>query len=268
MSFIKIGVVEDRLDPLELGRVRVRIYSYHTEDKQVLPTEDLPWSPVGGSVYSGSISGIGQSPTGIVPGTTVYGTFLDDYDQQFLVMGTLYGISMTKSAQTISELTGGVVFTDGDGLLDSTIGIVGSALDLMMDSSAADNLGLSSDEQSNETHLNFYKLVQVPVTELDTIYEIRMTSDLDNSGVVYFTGKFDTTLNMFIFYMNEPSKWDNVDSQMFSNINPSDPSDAKKYMYFPYSENPPLVDANIEKDTALNFFDTNLPPNKMLQGVE
>jgi hypothetical protein len=261
------GVVEDRLDPLQLGRVRVRIHGNMTSNKKELSTEDLPWSPVMGSVYSASISGLGHAPVGIVPGTTIVGQYLDDYEQQFLVMGTLYGISMTKSAESISEMTGGVVFTDGEGLLDSTIGIVGSALDLMIDSSAAENLGIpKNDEQSNETLLEFYKMVQVPITELDTIYEIRATSDLDNSGVVYFTGKFDTNLNKFIFYMNEPSKWDNVDSEMFSNINPSDETDTKKYMYFLYSENPPLVTDHPESDVALNFFDTNLPPNKMVQG--
>ena len=31
-----IGVVEDRNDPLQLGRVRVRVYSIHTEDKSLI----------------------------------------------------------------------------------------------------------------------------------------------------------------------------------------------------------------------------------------
>ena len=38
------GVVEDRQDPLKLGRCRVRCLGYHTEDKNVLPTSDLPWA--------------------------------------------------------------------------------------------------------------------------------------------------------------------------------------------------------------------------------
>ena len=38
-----LGVVEDRDDPLMLGRVRVRILGLHTHDKAVLPTADLPW---------------------------------------------------------------------------------------------------------------------------------------------------------------------------------------------------------------------------------
>ena len=38
-----IGVVEDRGDPAALGRVRVRVFGYHTEDKTKLPkqTTDL-----------------------------------------------------------------------------------------------------------------------------------------------------------------------------------------------------------------------------------
>ena len=38
------GVVEDRLDPRKLGRVRVRILGLHTEEKDKIPTSDLPWA--------------------------------------------------------------------------------------------------------------------------------------------------------------------------------------------------------------------------------
>lgn len=38
------GVVEDNNDPLKVGRVRVRIFGYHTENLQELPTKDLPWA--------------------------------------------------------------------------------------------------------------------------------------------------------------------------------------------------------------------------------
>ena len=36
------GVVEDRNDPLQVGRVRVRIYGLHTDDKTLIATPDLP----------------------------------------------------------------------------------------------------------------------------------------------------------------------------------------------------------------------------------
>lgn len=37
------GVVEDNNDPLKLGRCKVRILGYHTDDKKQIPTDALPW---------------------------------------------------------------------------------------------------------------------------------------------------------------------------------------------------------------------------------
>jgi hypothetical protein len=39
-----IGVVEDRNDPLKIGRCRVRCLGYHQQDIAELPTENLPWA--------------------------------------------------------------------------------------------------------------------------------------------------------------------------------------------------------------------------------
>lgn len=39
-----MGVVEDRLDPLKLGRCRIRIAGAHTNNKAIIPTADLPWA--------------------------------------------------------------------------------------------------------------------------------------------------------------------------------------------------------------------------------
>ena len=38
------GVVEDNNDPLKAGRIKIRIFGYHTENLQELPTKDLPWA--------------------------------------------------------------------------------------------------------------------------------------------------------------------------------------------------------------------------------
>jgi hypothetical protein len=40
------GVVENRNDPLKLGRVKVRVHGVHNTDIAILPTEDLPWAIV------------------------------------------------------------------------------------------------------------------------------------------------------------------------------------------------------------------------------
>ena len=39
-----VGVVEDRQDPLQLGRARVRCLGWHTDDLTKLPTDALPWA--------------------------------------------------------------------------------------------------------------------------------------------------------------------------------------------------------------------------------
>ena len=86
------GVVEDRHDPLYLGRVRVRVYGIHTHDKSMIATPDLPWSDVLMPVTSGALSGLGLSPHGLVEGSTVMGMFRDEEDMQnFVVLGSLFG---------------------------------------------------------------------------------------------------------------------------------------------------------------------------------
>ena len=87
------GLVEDVMDPLELGRVRVRCYGYHTLSDQLLPTSDLPWAHVVMPVTSASFQGKGTSPTFLRVGSTVFGFFADGSDCQMpMVIGTYHGI--------------------------------------------------------------------------------------------------------------------------------------------------------------------------------
>tara|TARA_Y100001963_G_scaffold8079_2_gene10496 strand:+ start:316 stop:1638 length:1323 start_codon:yes stop_codon:yes gene_type:complete len=87
------GVVEDVNDPLKLGRCRVRILGYHTDEKKDIKTEDLPWSYPMQSITSAAISGVGYSPTGLVPGSWVVGFFRDGASaQDAIIMGSLGGI--------------------------------------------------------------------------------------------------------------------------------------------------------------------------------
>ena len=56
------GVIEDNKDPLEAGRVRVRIFELHTADKKALPTAHLPWASVDApNLLGGLIQGMGIS---------------------------------------------------------------------------------------------------------------------------------------------------------------------------------------------------------------
>ena len=85
------GIVEDRNDPLEMGRVRVRVFSIHTDSKTDIPTASLPWAQVIQPANSAATSGIGFTTLGPVNGTTVIITFADGDMQQPIVMGTLAG---------------------------------------------------------------------------------------------------------------------------------------------------------------------------------
>ena len=89
-----MGVIEDIEDPLQLGRVKIRILGDHTQSKKLIPTSDLPWSYFINDVHSCSIQGIGNSPTGLyVKGTWVVGFYWDSLDkQQPVVTGTFGGI--------------------------------------------------------------------------------------------------------------------------------------------------------------------------------
>lgn len=86
------GCVENRRDPLRLGRCQVRIVGLHTHDKTVLPTEDLPWAYPLQPISSAAISGLGNSPVGVVEGTWVVIMFRDEDEQQPIILGAIGGI--------------------------------------------------------------------------------------------------------------------------------------------------------------------------------
>jgi hypothetical protein len=93
------GVVEDRQDPLKLGRVRVRMLGYHSEDRALIPTNKLPWAMPLQDITSAAMSGVGMSPTGIVEGTWCVGFFRDGHNAQDpVVLGTLGGIPESKQS--------------------------------------------------------------------------------------------------------------------------------------------------------------------------
>ena len=88
-----VGVVEDRQDPKKVGRVRVRCLGYHSENVSDLPTDRLPWAHPMNPVTSATVSGVGQTPLGMVEGTWVVGFFQDGADaQQPIIIGTLPGV--------------------------------------------------------------------------------------------------------------------------------------------------------------------------------
>ena len=96
------GVVEDRKDPLFLGRVKVRCIGFHTDDKDEIPTDELPWAQVISPITSAAISGIGTTPIGLVEGSHVFGFFRDGREgQEPVVLGSCIGIPSIISNKNI-----------------------------------------------------------------------------------------------------------------------------------------------------------------------
>jgi len=106
-----IGNVISINDPLELGRVKIRIFGVHTGNIDDIPEEDLPWAQVVTPTTEGGSSGIGAN-TGIKPMAQIFGIFLDGKNSQIpLVVGSIpkyetnrNPIDVTKAA--VATLTG------------------------------------------------------------------------------------------------------------------------------------------------------------------
>lgn len=83
-----LGVVENNLDPKKLGRLQVRIFGLHTENRtdpniqdQYLPVEHLPWAMPAFPISNSNINGIGDFST-IERGTRVWCFFADQHKQK------------------------------------------------------------------------------------------------------------------------------------------------------------------------------------------
>jgi len=95
-----IGVVLDVNDPLQLGRVKVRIHGIHTSNVIDIPQGDLPWAQTVLPVTEGGVSGLGAN-VGIKPQSQVFGIFLDGKNSQLpLVMGSIPKIESLSAAAT------------------------------------------------------------------------------------------------------------------------------------------------------------------------
>ena len=134
------GIVENRDDPLKLGRCQVRIMGVHSYDRSELPIADLPWAYPMQPSHSAAMNGIGYTPLGVVEGSTVVVMFIDDDHQQPVILGSLGGVPQapapvdqedngpifkqdgftpTPNAQALTDDTGQVV-TAPPGAADAT----------------------------------------------------------------------------------------------------------------------------------------------------
>jgi GH24 family phage-related lysozyme (muramidase) len=113
------GCVENRQDPLKLGRCQVRVVGLHNSDKTQLKTEDLPWAYPMQPITSAGISGVGHTPLGPVEGSWVVIMFRDDDEQQPIILGTIGGIPQAQG--TIDQDNDQMILKE-DGMLAGSDG--------------------------------------------------------------------------------------------------------------------------------------------------
>ncbi|AEN93972.1 baseplate hub subunit and tail lysozyme [Escherichia phage Bp7] len=197
-----VGVVEDRMDPLKQGRVRVRVWGMHPYEKvqgpvKGLRTEDLPWMSVLMPTSSASVSGIQTAMTGMVPGTQVYGHFLDKWKLNGLVLGT-YGSASKQKAnpnEGFSDPTGqyplylgndaAALNRGGEVGYDATSNVIqDSNLDLGLNPDGKD---LSQIKPDNDPNFTIEKMIQRDEgLSLKVYWDVRGYT----VGIGHFIGEF------------------------------------------------------------------------------
>jgi hypothetical protein len=178
-----IGVIEDRNDPVQLGRVRVRCFGWHTEDKGQIPTDTLPWAIPLQGITSPALNGMGQSPTGLVEGSWVVGFFLDGENaQEPVIMG-----SFASSPSEFGEPTKG--FSDPNIRPDTDVpidphngGHPHSIYPRFIKESDVNRLARNSNTVFNTTKDSGATL-NVPKANSSDTWSERKTTDLTKSGV-------------------------------------------------------------------------------------
>jgi phage baseplate assembly protein V len=101
-----VATVEDINDPLKIGRVRVRVVNEH--DDPSITTNDLLWATPIIPITSASANGVGRSPTGLLPGSHVFGFYLDGHEKQLPMLWGSYaklpdGTQATNDIPTLAR---------------------------------------------------------------------------------------------------------------------------------------------------------------------
>jgi hypothetical protein len=87
------ATVTNIIDPLNSGRVQVRVFGYHDFDDIHLRDVDLPWATVLMPVTSANANGVGSSPTGLAVDSWVFGFFRDPDAQDPVIIGVIPGVN-------------------------------------------------------------------------------------------------------------------------------------------------------------------------------
>ena len=177
------GVVEDRNDPVQLGRVRVRVYGWHTDDKNQIPTESLPWAIPLQSITSAATSGKGTSPTGMLEGSWVVGFFADGKEaQEPYILGSFAGIPQYTADTSIG-------FNDPNGIYPKEV----NESDVNKLSRGTNTITKTPDKNIGAPQTSYkaeYPYNHVTETESGHVIEIDDTKDSERIHVYHKSGTF------------------------------------------------------------------------------
>ena len=175
------GVVEDRNDPNKVGRVRVRALGHHTSNKTILPTADLPWAHCVLPITSAGISGIGQSATGLVEGSWVFGYFRDGNErQEMIVLGSLPGVPATLGVTSKG-------YNDPNSRLDENNQETGVSV-YPVNNNEVDTNRLAVNDPDKEavslTHRRRNRITGVPIASFDGLNNITEISFIEQQAEI------------------------------------------------------------------------------------
>ena len=83
-------VVDRKNDETKSGKIKIRVFGIHDNESDV-PDDDLPWAYPLMPITSASYNHVGQAPTGVTEGATVFGFWMDPNEKQIpIIFGTMY----------------------------------------------------------------------------------------------------------------------------------------------------------------------------------
>ena len=117
------GVVKSLNDPLQVGRIQVRIHGIHSDSQIDIPDDKLPWAQVVAPITEGGTNGLGN-PLGIQPDALVFGIFFDGPNSQLpLILGSLPKLEGDSETPSVN------ILARGSSSLDKTVTVEGAPPD-------------------------------------------------------------------------------------------------------------------------------------------
>ena len=178
------GVVEDNIDPLKIGRVRVRIFGVHIGNNEnsgakfeFIKTSELPWAEVMGGTGFGLVGGVGLSSV-LHQGTWVWVMLENNDSNKPVVLGTIHGVN---SESPIGKAAAGAGFYDPAGKFPPPPGVGRSDMNHRLDDA--------------------YTTMQVIETQSGHVVEIQDTPGSERIKVTHKTGTYfyiDPAGNIFV----------------------------------------------------------------------